>query len=702
MSALIAQSDPATDALSSWRTVGDPSSIHRLVLNYANISLLHQASADLGEPKFNVDASPYTGPWGRPQNDGPALRVLALYKYLLKFGMEDVAKDWYKAELPAMSLIKRDLEYICQRWQDKNYDLWEVRCALADAVQEVEGHHFYTRMVQYAALKVGAAIATCFQDPAAADYYLSVAQLLEQEMAMFWDASRQFIWATVDPSDDHGKASGLDAAVLLACLHTQDFPHPAFGCGSDAVLLTVVKLVSAFQLEFPINWLSNNPLLGRYPEDVYNGTGMSLGNPWILTTHALAQLLYTLANTHSRAATTTLSPASRLFYHRFAPDRAFLVGNLTLAGDAYLEKVKEYTPDGRYSEQLHRISGVLLGARDLTWSYASFLTAFRARSSASFNYLKKNMFNVFSNLATSVSTLPGRFIHYIKGEKNPDDSPVRDESVSESAAAPETLVEPKEPADFSTSESDSSTSQLEDQLEAAAVSEPAEDQATVIRDELVFVSTPVVPAEAAAAALAFVEPATLLDRSATEQTTAPALDRDIDTRSIEDLEIVDVVKPALSEPTVTEPQFVELMQESALPQTAEPAPQPKPETSEIFHEVIRDITVSEPLKDGSVVVQEIVAEIRVEEDSENASATDAVAETVVETVVASVAAMIQEMRVDAAQAHETDDFANGLGATASKAEHDVKQLASPASEKLNLTFDEPIAEATTSAKLFEE
>ncbi|KAJ3304174.1 hypothetical protein HDV03_003024 [Kappamyces sp. JEL0829] len=683
MSALIAQSDPATDALSSWRTVGDPSSIHRLVLNYANISLLHQASADLGEPKFNVDASPYTGPWGRPQNDGPALRVLALYKYLLKFGMEDVAKDWYKAELPAMSLIKRDLEYICQRWQDKNYDLWEVRCALADAVQEVEGHHFYTRMVQYAALKVGAAIATCFQDPAAADYYLSVAQLLEQEMAMFWDASRQFIWATVDPSDDHGKASGLDAAVLLACLHTQDFPHPAFGCGSDAVLLTVVKLVSAFQLEFPINWLSNNPLLGR------------LGNPWILTTHALAHLLYTLANTHSRAATTTLSPASRLFYHRFAPgvldpsqvptdplssaDRAFLVGNLTLAGDAYLEKVKEYTPDGRYSEQLHRISG-----------------------SASFNYLKKNMFNVFSNLATSVSTLPGRFIHYIKGEKNPDDSPVRDESVSESAAAPETLVEPKEPADFSTSESDSSTSQLEDQLEAAAVSEPAEDQATVIRDELVFVSTPVVPAEAAAAALAFVEPATLLDRSATEQTTAPALDRDIDTRSIEDLEIVDVVKPALSEPTVTEPQFVELMQESVQPQTAEPAPQPKPETSEIFHEVVRDITVSEPLKDGSVVVQEIVAEIRVEEDSENASATDAVAETVVETVVASVAAMIQEMRVDTAQAHEADDFANGLGATASKAEHDVKQLASPASEKLNLTFDEPIAEATTSAKLFEE
>src|SRR3990167_10057673 len=35
----------------------------------------------LGEPKFNLDGTPYAGPWGRPQNDGPALRALALIHF---------------------------------------------------------------------------------------------------------------------------------------------------------------------------------------------------------------------------------------------------------------------------------------------------------------------------------------------------------------------------------------------------------------------------------------------------------------------------------------------------------------------------------------------------------------------------------------------------------------------------------------------
>lgn len=37
--------------------------------------------AGLGEPKFNVDESAYTGSWGRPQRDGPALRAIALIDF---------------------------------------------------------------------------------------------------------------------------------------------------------------------------------------------------------------------------------------------------------------------------------------------------------------------------------------------------------------------------------------------------------------------------------------------------------------------------------------------------------------------------------------------------------------------------------------------------------------------------------------------
>lgn len=39
------------------------------------------SSGGLGEPKFNVDKTAYTGSWGRPQRDGPALRATAMVAF---------------------------------------------------------------------------------------------------------------------------------------------------------------------------------------------------------------------------------------------------------------------------------------------------------------------------------------------------------------------------------------------------------------------------------------------------------------------------------------------------------------------------------------------------------------------------------------------------------------------------------------------
>lgn len=39
------------------------------------------SSGGLGEPKFNVDETAFTGSWGRPQRDGPALRATALIAF---------------------------------------------------------------------------------------------------------------------------------------------------------------------------------------------------------------------------------------------------------------------------------------------------------------------------------------------------------------------------------------------------------------------------------------------------------------------------------------------------------------------------------------------------------------------------------------------------------------------------------------------
>lgn len=42
--------------------------------NVSNPSGTLKDGSGLGEPKFEIDLNPFSGAWGRPQRDGPALR----------------------------------------------------------------------------------------------------------------------------------------------------------------------------------------------------------------------------------------------------------------------------------------------------------------------------------------------------------------------------------------------------------------------------------------------------------------------------------------------------------------------------------------------------------------------------------------------------------------------------------------------------
>lgn len=63
------------------------SEIQSYVYSQAQLQTVSNPSGDLsdgaglGEPKFEVDGTPFTGNWGRPQRDGPALRAIALITY---------------------------------------------------------------------------------------------------------------------------------------------------------------------------------------------------------------------------------------------------------------------------------------------------------------------------------------------------------------------------------------------------------------------------------------------------------------------------------------------------------------------------------------------------------------------------------------------------------------------------------------------
>ena len=309
-----------------------------------SIQLTPNKSGGLGEPKFNIDGTAFNGDWGRPQNDGPALRAITFIRFakeLLSEGKEELVRTLlYDNSLPAQTVIKKDLEFVSHHWKEASFDLWE----------EVLGDHFYTRMVQRRALLDGAELARILGDNGAADWYEKQGLALEECLLSFWDENRKILVTTLNPSGGlQSKTSDLDVAVILGVLHgyrNDGFLSPA----DDRVLATAAALESAFETLYPINGQSNlGTAIGRYPEDRYDGyTTSSKGNPWVLATAAFAE-----------------------FYYKVGDQKK---------GDAFLKRLQYHSnPDGSLSEQINQDTGFMQGARDLTWSYASFLTALFAR-----------------------------------------------------------------------------------------------------------------------------------------------------------------------------------------------------------------------------------------------------------------------------------------------------------------------------------
>jgi len=332
-----------------------------------------------------VDGTVFTGPWGRPQNDGPALRVLAFAAYIKQYGLNDLARTWYTSNFPANSIIKSDLEFVASQWSYQCFDLWE----------EVRATHLYTRLVQQSALQAGAEIATAFNDPGAASYYRKVAGQIQADMNRFWDAPNNFLRYAIEISGDRGKYSNLDTAVILGCLHSRDYPDPNLPCYSDRIMVTAGKILASFQNLYKINGGAQYALLGRYQEDIYDGIGTSQGNPWILTTHGFAEYLYTIAAKLNKELANgwTVTPGAYDLFSRVIPGvvsgpgpltaqvQQYVIGNLTVAGDGFMSQVYKYANNGSFPEEIDRNTGQLHGARELTWSHGSFLTALQMRAS---------------------------------------------------------------------------------------------------------------------------------------------------------------------------------------------------------------------------------------------------------------------------------------------------------------------------------
>ncbi|KAL8775683.1 MAG: hypothetical protein Q9209_000179 [Squamulea sp. 1 TL-2023] len=330
----------------------------------------------LGEPKFEVNSTAFTGPWGRPQRDGPALRATALIAYsrwLVLNGEE------YRVASKIWPIISNDLNYVGEYWNQTGFDLWE----------EVDGSSFFTLAVQHRALVEGQALAeqigkTCAACKSQAPEVLCFLQ-------SFWNGG--FVVSNIN---DQSTRNGRDANSILASIHTFD---PKAGCDdltfqpcSSRALANHKAVTDSFRSLYAINLDRSQGAavaVGRYTEDVYYG-----GNPWYLTTLAAAEQLYDAMYQINRLGLLIIDNTSLPFFQDLDPSIAIgtypassaTYFNITLAmrryADEYVSVVQEYTPaDGRLAEQYSRSDGSPVSAVDLTWSYASFRTATDRRNS---------------------------------------------------------------------------------------------------------------------------------------------------------------------------------------------------------------------------------------------------------------------------------------------------------------------------------
>ncbi|OJJ48019.1 hypothetical protein ASPZODRAFT_131668 [Penicilliopsis zonata CBS 506.65] len=328
----------------------------------------------LGEPKFNVDETAYTGSWGRPQRDGPALRATALIdfgEWLIDNGYEE-----YAAEI-VWPIVRNDLSYVAQYWNETGYDLWE----------EVDGSSFFTIVVQHRALVEGASFASSVGS--SCSYCESQAPQILCYMQSFW------LGTYIEANFDESSRSGKDVNTLLGTIHTFD---PSAGCDdstyqpcSSKALANHKVVVDSFRDLYTLNDDAAEGTacaIGRYPEDTYYD-----GNPWFLCTLAAAELLYDAVYQWNTVGEITIDSVSLAFFTDLYSDAATgtyssssdafvaIVDAVTTYADGFMSIVQTHAmTNGSLSEQFDKDDGYQLSARDLTWSYAALITANNARN----------------------------------------------------------------------------------------------------------------------------------------------------------------------------------------------------------------------------------------------------------------------------------------------------------------------------------
>jgi glucoamylase len=320
------------------------------------------------EARVNPDGTLDFTRWARPQNDGPALEVLALARWR-------AAKPGLPAALQAalLELAASDLDFIRTQAREPSFDVWEEEC----------GYHYFTRLVQAEALARGAKWLEEAGDAARAGACRAVADELAPNLVAYWSGADGFYRSRTGVIGGGSPQKTLDIAVILAVIRAgrERGAHSVLDPRTQA---TLAALEDRFDTEYAINRerpAKRGPAMGRYANDAYYG-----GNPWYLATLAAAEFYFRLAVALKSGAAMATTDENARFRGRLSA--AGGAGDSPAAaaierGDMFMRTVQAYTPTGGdLSEQFDRTTGAQTSAKQLAWSYAAFITAAASRRQA--------------------------------------------------------------------------------------------------------------------------------------------------------------------------------------------------------------------------------------------------------------------------------------------------------------------------------
>lgn len=340
--------------------------------DYVRFAAICQGNAipTLAHACFTIEGQ--SRPWTE-QNDGPALQSLAIMQAFdqLDGQTQDLARQ----------VIGRNLDWLLGTYQQPTTNLWE----------EHHGYSFFARAVQLRFLREISTNQIGVHVPEAT---AGAVAWLQDALNRHWDGSR-FLSLIADdnggaPTDPAGPGYDPNIDIVMAAV------YGAVALTDTRLLATAAQLRAqwsdpssdcVYQINIADARLGIGPMTGRYPGDTYDGDlsdHVLGGHPWALTTCNFAELYYRLAAGVRAMGSLPFDELSAPFFHQVgigadtAPHDA--VGALEEAGDRMLKAVIYHSDNLELSEQFDAWSGFTRSVRNLTWSYAAYLSAVRAKT----------------------------------------------------------------------------------------------------------------------------------------------------------------------------------------------------------------------------------------------------------------------------------------------------------------------------------